>query len=264
MKIVVCVKYVPDATADQKFESDNTVDRVAVAGELSGLDEYAVEQALQLKEAAEDPESVTVTALTVGPEDAATAVTKALQMGADDGVQVVDDAIAGSDALATSKVIAAAIEKIGDVDVVMCGMASTDGGMGVLPAMIAERLDLPQMTYGSLVQSKGTEYRVKRDGDTATEVIGASGKVVIAVTDQSGEPRIGGFKQIVAAKKKPRETWSLSDLGVDAGEVGLSAAWTSVEGVEARPPRTQGEIVTDEGGSGAGALVEFLASKKFI
>lgn len=264
MKIVVCVKYVPDATADQQFESDNTVDRVAVAGELSGLDEYAVEQALQLKEKAEDPDSVTVTALTVGPEDAATAVTKALQMGADDGVQVADDAIAGSDALATSKVIAAAIKKIGDVDVVMCGMASTDGGMGVLPAMVAERLDLPQMTYGSVVQSKGAEFRVKRDGDAATEVIAATAPVVLSVTDQSGEPRIGGFKQIVAAKKKPRENWTLADLGLDAGEVGASAAWTAVEGVEARPPRTAGEIVTDEGGSGAKALAEFLASKKFI
>ena len=140
--IVVAVKYVPDATADRKFNADNTVDREGVDGLLSELDEYAVEQALQLKEAAEDPESVTVTALTVGPEDAATAVTKALQMGADDGVQVTDDAIAGSDALATSKVLAAAIEKIGDVDAVFLGMASTDGGMGVLPAMLAERLDL--------------------------------------------------------------------------------------------------------------------------
>jgi electron transfer flavoprotein beta subunit len=146
----------------------------------------------------------------------------------------------------------------------MCGMASTDGGMGVLPAMIAERLDLPQMTYGAVVQSKGGEFRVKRDGDSATEVIGASAPVVISVTDQSGEPRIGSFKQIMAAKKKPRETWSLSDIGVDAGEVGLSAAWTAVEGVEARPPRTAGEIVTDEGGSGAKALADFLASKKFI
>jgi electron transfer flavoprotein beta subunit len=265
MNIVVCVKFVPDATADRHFESDNTVDRDGVPGLLSELDEYAVEQALQLKEKGEDVE---VTALTVGPESAAEAVRKALQMGADKGVHVVDDAIAGSDALATSKVLAAAINKVAEsgqsVDVVMCGMASTDASMSVVPAMLAERLDLPQVTLGSVIESQGMEFRIKRDGDTATEVIGATAPLVLSVTDQSGEARYPSFKGIMAAKKKPVETWSLGDLGVDASEVGLSAAWTEVEGTEARPPRTQGEIVTDEDGSGATALVEFLASKKFI
>jgi electron transfer flavoprotein beta subunit len=264
MNIVVCVKYVPDATAEQKFESDNTVDRVAVPGLLSELDEYAVEQSLQLKEKNADPESVQVTALTVGPEQAADAIRKALQMGADKGVHVVDDAVAGSDAPATSKVLAEAIKKLGDVDVVVCGMASTDGAMSVVPAMLAERLDLPQVTLGSVVESQGDQFRIKRDGDTATEVIGATAPLVLSVTDQSGEARYPSFKGIMAAKKKPLDTWSLGDLGVDAGEVGLGAAWTAVEATEARPPRTAGEIVTDEDGSGATALVEFLASKKFI
>jgi electron transfer flavoprotein beta subunit len=264
MNIVVCVKYVPDATAEQKFESDNTVDRVAVPGLLSELDEYAVEQSLQRKEKNADPESVQVTALTVGPEQAADAIRKALQMGADKGVHVVDDAVAGSDAPATSKVLAEAIKKLGDVDVVVCGMASTDGAMSVVPAMLAERLDLPQVTLGSVVESQGDQFRIKRDGDTATEVIGATAPLVLSVTDQSGEARYPSFKGIMAAKKKPLDTWSLGDLGVDAGEVGLGAAWTTVEATEARPPRTAGEIVTDEDGSGATALVEFLASKKFI
>jgi electron transfer flavoprotein beta subunit len=264
MNIVVCVKYVPDATADQKFEADNTVDRVAVPGLLSELDEYAVEQSLQLKEKNDDPESVQVTALTVGPEQAADAIRKALQMGADKGVHVIDEAVAGSDAPATSKVLAEAIRKLGDVDVVVCGMASTDGAMSVVPAMLAERLDLPQVTLGSVVESQGAEFRIKRDGDTATEIIGATAPLVLSVTDQSGEARYPSFKGIMAAKKKPLDTWSLGDLGVDAGEVGLEAAWTAVEATEARPPRTAGEIVTDEDGSGATALVEFLASKKFI
>jgi electron transfer flavoprotein beta subunit len=264
MNIVVCVKYVPDATAEQKFESDNTVDRVAVPGLLSELDEYAVEQSLQLKEKNADPESVQVTALTVGPEQAADAIRKALQMGADKGVHVIDDAVAGSDAPATSKVLAEAIRKLGEVDVVVCGMASTDGAMSVIPAMLAERLDLPQVTLGSVVESQGAEFRIKRDGDTATEVIGATAPLVLSVTDQSGEARYPSFKGIMAAKKKPLDTWSLGDVGVDAGEVGLEAAWTAVEATEARPPRTAGEIVTDEDGSGATALVEFLASKKFI
>jgi electron transfer flavoprotein beta subunit len=263
MNIVVCVKYVPDATADRHFESDHTVDREGTPGLLSELDEYAVEQALQLKEKAEG-EEVEVTALTVGPADAAEAIKKALQMGADKGVHVVDDAIAGSDYLATSQVLAAAINKIEDVDVVLCGMASTDATGSVIPAMLAERLDLPQITLGSVIERQGKEFRIKRDGDTSTEVIGATSPLVLSVTDQSGEARYPSFKGIMAAKKKPLETWSLSDIGVDADKVGLDAAWSQVEDTEERPPRTQGEIVTDEDGSGATALVEFLASKKFI
>jgi electron transfer flavoprotein beta subunit len=270
MNIVVCVKYVPDATADRHFESDNTVDRVGVDGLLSELDEYAVEQALQLKEksAGDDAGDSVVTALCVGPEKAVDAIRKALQMGADQGVHVVDDAIAGSDAIATSKVLAEAISKIGSdgqsVDVVICGMASTDAAMSVVPAMLAERLDLPQVTFGSVIESQGSEFRIKRDGDTATEVIGATAPLVLSVTDQSGEARYPSFKGIMAAKKKPLESWSLSDLGIDAGDVGLEQAWTAVQETEARPPRSAGEIVTDEDGSGAEALVGFLASKKFI
>lgn len=264
MNIVVCVKHVPDAAADQQFEADNTVDRAAVSGMLSELDEHAVEQALVLKEKNEDPDSVTVTALTIGPADAEEAVRKALQMGADKGVHVVDDAIAGSDAPATSRVLAAAISKLGDVDVIVTGMASTDSGMSVVPAMLAERLDLPQVTFAAVVESQGDQFRIKRLGDTATEIIGATAPLVVSVTDQTGEARYPSFKGIMAAKKKPLDVWSLSDIGVEASEVGLAAAWTQVETITARPPRTQGEVVTDEDGSGATALVEFLASKKFI
>ncbi|RYP86497.1 electron transfer flavoprotein beta subunit/FixA family protein [Nocardioides guangzhouensis] len=263
MNIVVCVKHVPDATADRRFESDNTVDRVGVDGLLSELDEYAVEQALQVKEKREG-EEVEVTALTIGPEQAADAVRKALQMGADKGVHVLDDAIAGSDAVATSLVLAEALKKIGTPDLIVCGMASTDGGMSVVPAMLAERLGLPQVTLASVVETQGDQIRVKRDGDTATEVIGATMPVVLSVTDQTGEARYPSFKGIMAAKKKPLETWSLADLGVEAEKVGLSVAWTQVEETTARPPRTAGEVVTDEDGSGAAALAEFLAAKKFI
>jgi electron transfer flavoprotein beta subunit len=263
MNIVVCVKYVPDATGDRHFEDDFTVDRVGTDGLLSELDEYAVEQALQIREKREG-EEVEVTALCVGPEKAVDAVRKALQMGADKGVHVVDDAIAGSDAMATSLVLAKAIEKIGSPELVMCGMASTDGSMGVVPAMLAERLGLPQVTLASVVESQGDQVRIKRDNDSATEVIGATMPLVLSVTDQSGEARYPSFKGIMAAKKKPLETYSLSDLGVDADQVGLSVAWSEVAEATARPPREAGEIVKDEDGSGATALADFLASKKFI
>jgi electron transfer flavoprotein beta subunit len=271
MNIAVCVKYVPDATGDRHFEDDKTVDRVGVAGLLSELDEYAVEQALQIKEKADNPNDVVVTALCVGPEQALDAVRKALQMGADQGVHVVDGSIAGSDAVATSLVLAKAIEKgaPGDgggssYDLVMCGMASTDGSMSVVPAMLAERLGLPQLTLASVVETQGDQVRIKRDGDVATEVVGGTMPLVVSVTDQSGEARYPSFKGIMAAKKKPMETLSLSDLGVDAGDVGLSVAWTQVEETTARPPREAGEIVKDEEGSGAKALADFLATKKFI
>jgi electron transfer flavoprotein beta subunit len=264
MNIVVCVKYVPDATADRRFESDNTVDREGVDGLLSELDEYAVEQALQIKEKSDTPDDVKVIALCVAPEKGVDAVRKALQMGADEGVHVTDEAIAGSDSIATSLVLAKAVEKIGSVDLVVCGMASTDGSMSVVPAMLAERLDLPQVTLASVIETQGDQIRIKRDGDVATEVIGATMPLVLSVTDQSGEARYPSFKGIMAAKKKPLETYSLSDLGVDAGDVGLSVAWTEVTDTAERPPRTAGEIVKDEDGAGATALTEFLASKKFI
>ncbi|MCW2775772.1 MAG: etfB, partial [Nocardioides sp.] len=229
------------------------------------LDEYAVEQALQIKEKAGD--DTEVTALCIGPEKAVDAVRKALQMGADKGVHVTDEAIAGSDYIATSLVLAKAIEKLGaetKVDLVVCGMASTDASGSVVPAMLAERLGLPQVTLASVVETQGDQVRIKRDGDTATEVVGGTMPLVLSVTDQSGEARYPSFKGIMAAKKKPLDVWSLSDLGVDADQVGLSVAWSEVEDTTARPPRTAGEIVKDEDGSGAKALTEFLASKKFI
>jgi electron transfer flavoprotein beta subunit len=160
-------------------------------------------------------------------------------------------------------VLAEAVKKI-DHDLVMFGMGSTDGAMGVIPAMVSERLGVPGMTFGSAIEVDGDKVKIRRDGDTAT--VTAEGKLplVASVTDQTGEARYPSFKGIMAAKKKPIETWSLSDLGVDAGQVGLDAASTKVESTEARPPRSAGEIVTDEDGSGAKALVDFLASKKFI
>ena len=262
MNIVVCVKHVPDSTADRRFESDSTVDRVGVDGLLSELDEYAVEQSLKIRESVGDDSTVTV--LSIGPEQATDAIRKSLQMGVDKGVHVLDEAIAGSCALSTSLVLAEAVRKIGDWDLVVCGMASTDGSMGVLPAMLAERLGVPGVTLGSAITVDGSTVTIRRDGDTATETVEGTLPLVASVTDQSGEARYPSFKGIMAAKKKPLETWSLADLGVDAELVGLSAASSVVEATQARPPRTAGQVVTDEDGSGATALVDFLAAKKFI
>lgn len=260
MNIVVCVKYVPDAQSERTFnESDNTTDREGVDGLLSELDEYAVEEALKIVEAGEGE----VTVLTVGPDAAAEAVKKALQMGAHKGVHINDEAIHGSDAPATSLVLAEAVKKIGTPDIVMTGMASTDGTMSVVPAMLAERLGLPQVTFASELTVDGGSVKIRRDGDTASETIEASLPALISVTDQINEPRYPSFKGIMAAKKKPVEEWTLADLGVDAGQVGLEAAWTKVESFTKRPPREQGEIVTDEGDGGS-KLAAFLSAQKFV
>ncbi len=260
MNIVVCVKYVPDAQSDRTFnESDNTTDRVGVDGLLSELDEYAVEEALKIVEAGEGE----VTVVTIGPDQAADALKKALQMGADKAVHVKDDAIHGSDAVATSLVLAEAIKKVGTPDLVITGMASTDGTMSVVPAMLAERLGLPQVTFASELTVEGGTVTARRDGDAASETIVASLPALVSVTDQINEPRYPSFKGIMAAKKKPVEEWALADLGIDASQVGLDAAWTKVESFTKRPPREQGQIVTDDGDGGT-KLAEFLSAQKFI
>ncbi|TMU98163.1 MULTISPECIES: electron transfer flavoprotein subunit beta/FixA family protein [unclassified Streptomyces] len=263
LRIVVCVKYVPDATGDRHFAEDLTVDREDVDGLLSELDEYAVEQALQIAEerqrAGDDAE---ITVLTVGPEDAKDALRKALSMGADKAVHVEDEDLHGTDALGTSLVLAKAVEKTG-YDLVICGMASTDGTMGVLPAMLAERLGVPQVSLLSQVSVGDGSVRGRRDGDTATEQLEASLPAVVSVTDQSGEARYPSFKGIMAAKKKPVTSWDLEDLEIESDEVGLEGAWTAVEGATERPARTAGTIVKDEG-EGGKQLAEFLAGQKFI
>ena len=267
MLIIVCVKHVPDATGNRRFSDDFTVDRVGVDGLLSELDEYALEQALRIKEARAG-EEVTVIALTVGPDKAGDAIRKALQMGADEGVHVQDDAIAGSDAIATSlvlaKAVAAVAQRSGPVDLVVCGMASTDASMSVIPAMLAERLGWPQVTFAAVVETQGAEVRIKRDGDAATELIGATMPLVVSVTDQSGEARYPSFKGIMAAKKKPVAALTLSDLGIEPALVGAGAAWTAVAELAQRSPRSAGEIVTDQDGSGATALTAFLSAGKFV
>lgn len=261
MNIVVCVKYVPDAQADRTFNEDNTTDRSNVDGLLSELDEYAVEEALKIVEAGEGE----VTVVTVGPEAASDAIKKALQMGAHKGVHVLDDAIHGSDAPATSLVLAEAIKKAtdGEPELVLMGLASTDGTMSVVPAMLAERLGLPQVTQLSTLEVADGVVKGRRDSDVASDSFESPLPAVVSVTDQISEPRYPSFKGIMAAKKKPVETWSLADLGVDAGQVGLDNAATKVLSFQARPPREQGEIVTDEGDGGT-KLAEFLAKAKLI
>ena len=236
-----------------------TTDRAAVDGRLSELDEYAVEQALQVVEKAGEGE---ITFLTMGPEAASEALRKALSMGGDAGVHVVDDALHGSDAIATSLVLAAAVRRL-EPDVVICGMASTDGTMSVVPAMLAERLGLTGLTLAASLAIEGNTVTIRRDSDEASTTITGSLPALISVTDQTGEARYPSFKGIMAAKKKPVETLTLADLGIDPAHVGLGAAWSAVDNIAKRPARQAGTIVTDEGDGGV-KLADFLAAGKFI
>ncbi|MDX3240251.1 electron transfer flavoprotein subunit beta/FixA family protein, partial [Streptomyces sp. ME03-5709C] len=211
---------------------------------------------------AEASDGAEVTVVTVGPADARDALRKALSMGADRAVHVEDEGLHGSDVMGTSLVLARVVERVG-FDLVVTGMASTDGTGGVVPALLAERLGVPQVTLLSQVEVAGGVVTGRRDGDVASERLEASLPAVVSVTDQSGEARYPSFKGIMAAKKKPVESLGLSDLGVEEGQVGLAGAWSMVDEAVARPPRSAGVIVKDEG-EGGRQLAEFLAGRKFV
>ena len=235
MRIVVLVKHVPDPDAGWSFAPDLTLDRSKVEGRLSELDEYAVEQAVRLVEGGLDAE---VVALTMGPADAVDGLRKALAMGADAGVHVEDDAIHGSDALASSLVLAEAIKQTG-FDLVLTGMSSTDAEMSVVPSMVADRLGVNQATFAGEISVADGVVSIRRESEAGSEHVSAALPAVVSVTDQSGEARYPAFKAIMASKKKPVQTYSLADLGIASSDVGLEAATrphvAAVSRVTARP-----------------------------
>jgi len=266
LKIIVLVKHVPDAQFDRHLNGEGyTTDRDESI--LSELDEYALEAALQLAEARGGSKAGNqVIALSMGPSGAVNAVKKSLQMGATEGVHLTDGALAGSDAAATSLALAAAIRHLGSgspVDLVLTGMASTDGETSLVPAQLAERLGLPQVTFASALEVDGGRLTARRDADTFSETVEAALPAVVSVTDQINEPRYPNFKGIIAAKRKTITTLSLSDIGVDPSQVGHAGSWTTVTSAEERPPRTAGTIITDEGDAGI-KLVDFLAAQKLL
>lgn len=258
MKIAVCVKQVPDTESDRKLGGDYTLDRAAADGVLNELDEFAVEEALRLIEA----HGGDVTIVTMGPERAAETVRKALSMGADSGIHIVDEALHGSDAVATAKVLAKALEGQG-FDLVVFGSESTDARAGVVPAMVAELLGLPALTLAQRVVVDGTTLTVDRVTDAGFDTVTASLPAVVSTVWAMNEPRYPSFKGIMAAKKKPVQTMSLADLGLSAAEVGLSAAWTSVVDAAAKPAKAAGVKVEDTGDAGV-KVADFLAAGKLI
>ena len=259
MKVAVCVKQVPDTWAEKRLKpEDSTLDRESAEGVLNELDEYAVEEALRLIEA----QGGEVVVVSMGPERAGETIRKALSMGADAGIHLVDDALHGSDALATSEALAKVLDGRG-FDLIVFGSESTDARMSVVPAMVAERLGLPQVTFAQKVEVDGSQVRIERQTEYGFDTVEAAMPAVVSVVEKINEPRYPSFKGIMAAKKKPVEILGVSDVGLDAGSVGLGAAWSSVAEFAARPPKAAGTVVADDGQGGV-KIADFLTEQKFI
>ena len=259
MNVVVCVKQVPDTAVERTLRAeDGTVDRLLPDGLINEQDECAIEEGLRIVE----KHGGEVTIVSMGPDKATESIRKALSMGAAKGVHLVDDALAGSDALATSLALAQVLRRT-EFDLVICGSESTDARTGMLPAMLAERLGLPQLTLATQVDIDGDAITIRRVSGDGYEVVTAALPAVVSMVEKSNEPRYPSFKGIMAAKKKPIQALSLADIAVDAASVGLSGSWTAVADFAARPPRSAGVIVKDEGDGGTSAAA-FLTERKFI
>ena len=260
MKIVVCIKQVPATGADKRYTDDLRLDRTGVEAIINPLDEYAIEQALRLADAGA-VESVTY--LSMGPDQAAEALRRALAMGGDDAVLVTDAALAGSDEWATAKVLAAALDRLAP-DVALMGMASDDARGSLVPGAVAAMRDVPLLSYGAELALADGAARIRRLSATGYDWITAPLPVVASVTDQVGEPRYASLKGIMAAKRKPMETWSLADLGLSADDLG-GGALTRV--TDARPPEEKPPTERIENlppAEAAAKIADWLAARKLI
>jgi electron transfer flavoprotein beta subunit len=260
VNIVVLIKQVPDTYSERRLrDGDGVLDRAAAEAVLDEINERAVEAALQIKE--RDGGEVTV--LTMGPARAGDAVRKALQMGADSGVHLSDEALAGSDAVATAKALAKAIGTVGQVDLIIAGNEASDGGGGAMAAMLGELLGLPSLTHAQEIAVSGGEVTVRRATDDGITGLTASLPAVVSVGEKINEPRYPSFKGIIAAKKKPVSTLTLADVGIDAAEVGLGAALSTVTAATPKPPKGAGEKIEDEGAGGV-RIAAYLVGQKLV
>lgn len=256
--IAVLVKQVPDTYSERKLsESDHTLDRESADAVIDEINERAVEEALKIKEASEGE----VTVVSVGPDRATDAIRKALSMGADKAIHVSDESLHGSDVLATARVLAAAVGRVEGLDLVIAGNEATDGRAGAVPAILAELLGFPQLTHARAVNLAGSTVTVERETDEGIDQLEATLPAIISVSEKINEPRYPSFKGIMAAKKKPVDTVTVADLGVE--DVGLSAAYSTVVEAAPKPPREAGQKVTDEGDGGT-KLAEYLVGQKLM
>jgi electron transfer flavoprotein beta subunit len=259
VKIAVCVKEVPDAGVNKRIDpGTKRLDRSG-EGALNPFDSQAVEEALKLKEAGGEGEVVLVS---MGPAGALDSLRKALAMGADRAVLISDDAAAGSDLVATSRALAAALEKEG-ADLVLFGQQSSDSDGAVLWAAVADRLRQPVISQVAELTIADGKVRGKRQTEFGYDLIEAPLPAVIAVSDAINEPRYPSLKGIMGAKKKPQDSLSASDLGLDGGALGEAGSGTSVLALGDPPLRGEARKIEDDGNA-AQQIADFLAEKKLL
>lgn len=258
MKTVVLVKQVPDTYGDRALRPDGTVDRDGTEAVTDEINERALEFALQLRSS----HGGDVTVLTMGPAAAAKSLRKLLAMGADRAVHVRDDGLAGSDAIQTSQVLSAAL-KILTFDLVVAGNESTDGRSAAVPSMLAELLGVAQLTFLRAASIAGDTVRGERVTPEGYAEVQASLPALISVTEQIAEPRFPSLKGVFAAKKKPLDTLTIENLGLAPDTMGASQSWSNVLTVTARPTRTAGTIIDDDG-TAIEQLVAFLSTRKVL
>jgi electron transfer flavoprotein beta subunit len=255
MNVVVCAKYVPNPNGIPELGDDNLLKREGVEGALDPGDEYGVEAGLQIAEA----QGGEVTLVSMGPEPATAAVRKALSMGAHRAVLVSDSSLRGSDALATARVLAAAIKRQ-DYDLVIAGVESTDGYTGTLPMTLAELLGVPSVTFARKVEIADGAVRVERQTELGYDTVEAPLPVVVTVTAGATEPRYPTLKGIMQAKQKPVDKLSLQDLELSGDDV---APTQRVEAVNQAPEKGPGQVALDAD-EGVTKAVHFLSEAKVI
>jgi electron transfer flavoprotein beta subunit len=259
MKIAVCVKEVPDVGPNRRI--DPATMRMDRSGDksLNAFDLQAVEAALRLKAEAGEGEVVLVS---MGPSRALDSMRKGLAMGADRAVLVADEAAAGSDLVATSYILALALEREAP-DVVLFGQQASDSDGAVLWAAVAERLRMPVISQISELEVADGNVTAKRQTEFGYDRIRAPLPAVLAVSDALNEPRFPSLKGIMGAKKKPQETLSLSDLGVEPDRAGEAGSRTKVLSLNPPPSRGDRQVIEDDG-SGAQKIMEFLLGRKLV
>jgi len=257
VNIVVCMKETPDTTVEKRFTADMRLDR-GVQAIINPFDEYTIEEGLRQQEKLGGE----VTVLCMGPASATDSLRRALAMGADRGVLVSDLALGGSDAIGTARVLAAALKKLG-YDLALFGSAAADAYGGVVPAAVAELLGVPLLSYATQLTIEGGSAKIQRQAEVGYTVVEAPMPALVSVTKAINEPRYPSMKGIMQSKKKPIDTLTLADLGLDATSVGAAGAREKVVGAEKISTQRKGELYMGNDGA-AQRVVAFLAEQKVL
>ena len=260
MRIIVCIKQVPETTEVKINPETNTLVREGVPSIVNPFDENAVEAALQLKE----KHGGTVTIITMGPPQAAEALRATIAMGADEAVLVSDRAFAGSDTWATSYTLAQTIKKLGGFDLILCGKQAIDGDTAQVGPGIAEWLSLPQVTFAVKIEATGNKAKVERLLEELNEVVETPLPAVITVVKQINTPRLPSLKGMLRAKSAAIKTLTASEIDADPKNLGLDGSPTRVLKIFTPPPKGGGEVMNGDPAENVSRLIGKLRERKIV